>query len=46
MREWWHWLSGYRTRNQEQNIRFKPLYEITDEAYTVYFPVVQGSRLD
>lgn len=46
VREWWHWLSGYRTRNQEQNIRFKPLYEITDEAYTVYFPVVQGSRLD
>lgn len=27
----------YRTRNQNENIIFKPLYEITDEIYTVYF---------
>ena len=38
-REWGIWLSGYRTRNQERGIRFKPLYEIIDETYTVYFPV-------
>jgi len=38
-REWWIWQSGYRTYNQEQNVRFKPLYEIKDEKYTVYFPV-------
>lgn len=27
----------YVTRNQRENIVFRPLYEITDEAYTVYF---------
>lgn len=27
----------YVTRNQPQNVMFKPLYEITDETYTVYF---------
>lgn len=27
----------YVTRNQAKNIFFKPLYEITDETYTVYF---------
>lgn len=27
----------YVTRNQPKNIMFKPLYEITDETYTVYF---------
>ncbi len=29
--------STYRTINQDQNIDFVPLYEITDETYTVYF---------
>ncbi len=38
-REWWYWKTGYRTVGQEKNIRFKPLYEIVDENYTVYFPV-------
>lgn len=27
----------YVTRNQPKNILFKPLYEVTDEIYTVYF---------
>ena len=27
----------YVTRNQFQNFHFMPLYEITDETYTVYF---------
>ena len=27
----------YVTRNQPKNIMFKPIYEITDETYTVYF---------
>ncbi len=27
----------YVTRNQPKDIMFKPLYEITDEIYTVYF---------
>jgi DUF1680 family protein len=38
-REWGNWLPGYRTRNQPFGLRFKPLYEITDEAYAVYFPI-------
>ena len=38
-RQWRQWLSGYRTIGQAQSIRFKPLYEIVDEPYTIYFPV-------
>jgi hypothetical protein len=38
-REWDTWLPGYRTVNQEQTLRFRPLYDVTDERYTVYFPV-------
>lgn len=32
-------LDGYRTVNQERGFRFVPLYEIEDQAYTVYFPI-------
>ncbi len=38
-RQWVQWLPGYRTIGQLQSIRFKPLYEIVDEPYTIYFPV-------
>ena len=39
-REWGTWLTGqYRTVNQDRGFRFIPLYEVTDEPYTVYFPV-------
>ena len=39
-RQWGEWLYGqYRTIKQDCGIRFIPLYEVTDEAYTVYFPV-------
>jgi len=31
--------SHYRTVNQQVNFRFIPLYEISDERYTIYFPV-------
>lgn len=31
--------SHYRTVNQNHMVRFKPLYEIADEAYTIYFPI-------
>jgi len=41
-REWSFWQNGYRTRGQEQDIRFIPLYEIRNEYYTVYFPVMKG----
>lgn len=29
--------NSYRTRNQPQSVLFLPLYEVTDEIYTVYF---------
>lgn len=29
--------SVYRTRDQPENFEFVPLYDITDEKYTVYF---------
>jgi uncharacterized protein len=38
-REWGSWHHGYRTQNQARNIRFLPLYEVTDQRYTVYFPI-------
>ncbi len=39
-REWGTWLTGqYRTVHQDRGFRFIPLYEVTDEPYTVYFPV-------
>ena len=38
-REWASWLGGYRTVNQEKNVRFVPLNTITDETYTVYCQV-------
>jgi DUF1680 family protein len=37
-REWSRWLSGYRTVGQQRGLRFRPLHEIVDEPYTVYFP--------
>jgi hypothetical protein len=40
-REWGNWEPGYRTRNQERNIRFVPLHDVRDERYTVYFPVTE-----
>ncbi len=35
---WWN-PGYYRTAGQDRGIRFIPLYEIKDEAYTVYFPI-------
>jgi DUF1680 family protein len=43
-REWGEWKQGYRVRNQERGLRFKPLHEVVDEPYTVYFPVRSRSR--
>ncbi len=34
------WKQGnYKTMNQHQNIHFIPLYDVTDEKYTVYFNI-------
>ena len=38
-REWGYWLHGYRTVGQNRATFFKPLFEVVDEPYTVYFPV-------
>jgi uncharacterized protein len=38
-REWGNWLPNYHTRHQARGLRFRPLYDIADEAYTVYFPI-------
>lgn len=43
-REWGTWLNGYRARGQRHGLRFKPLLEITDEPYTVYFPLTGCRR--
>jgi DUF1680 family protein len=39
--EWYRWRQGYRTRVSPFGTRFIPLYEVRDEAYTVYFPVLK-----
>ena len=38
-RKWTTWLTNYRTTGQDMNILFKPIKDIGDEVYTVYFPV-------
>lgn len=38
-RAWSNWLPGWRTVGQGTNLRFRPLYEVTDSPYTLYFPV-------
>jgi len=38
-REWGVWLNNWRTVHQDRRLDFKPLYEIIDQRYTVYFPV-------
>ena len=39
-REWTSWRSGYRACGQQRGLRFIPLYDIVDETYNVYFPVI------
>lgn len=39
---WRPWHHAYRTVGQERGLRFVSLYEVTDERYTVYFPVRPG----
>lgn len=36
-RVWGSWRMEYRTELEDENFSFKPLYEVTDENYTVYF---------
>jgi DUF1680 family protein len=38
-RQWTEWLRGYRTIGQRSTIRFRPVHEIVDEPYSLYFPI-------
>jgi DUF1680 family protein len=38
-RQWTEWLRGYRTVGQPTTIRFRPVHEIVDEPYSLYFPI-------
>jgi DUF1680 family protein len=38
-REWQTWKNGWRTVNQAVGWKFKPLYEVGNEIYTIYFQV-------
>lgn len=38
-RQWTEWLRGYRTVGQPSAIRFRPVHEIVDEPYSLYFPI-------
>jgi DUF1680 family protein len=38
------WRSGYHTIGQQLGLRFRPLCEIADEPYTLYFPIQRSGR--
>lgn len=38
-RQWQQWRTGWKTYRQSFGIRFKPLYQIGHDPYTIYFPV-------
>lgn len=38
-REWGIWTNTYKTIDQNENIRLKPLYQIGYEKYQIYFPI-------
>lgn len=39
-RHWARWRRRFRTVGQPSSMRLLPLFEVTDEPYSVYFPVV------
>jgi len=39
-RQWGEWMNTFRLKGQPRGLRFLPLYDITDEAYAVYFPTI------
>jgi hypothetical protein len=38
-RQWSEWMPGFRTLGQPTSLRFVPLHDVADQAYSVYFPV-------
>ena len=43
-RQWTEWLRGYRTVGQSSTIRFRPVHEIVDEPYSLYFPIKSRNK--
>jgi hypothetical protein len=43
-REWGNWRPVWQTRGQRRDFEFIPLHEVTDEKYTLYFPVTRTPR--
>ncbi|QTE30961.1 beta-L-arabinofuranosidase domain-containing protein [Pengzhenrongella sicca] len=41
-RQWSAWLTRYRVTGQPTTVRLRPLHEVVDERYSVYFPIVEG----
>lgn len=44
-REWQEWTHTWRSYRQPVGIKFKPLYRVGREGYTVYFPIEPRARL-
>lgn len=44
-RQWQEWKHTWRTYRQPSGIKFKPLYRVGHEAYTVYFPVESREKM-
>lgn len=38
-REWANWMYTFKSRGQDRNLQFIPMYQVGYEPYTVYFPV-------
>lgn len=38
-RQWSQWLTRYRTVGQPTTVRLRPLHEIVDEPFAIYFPI-------
>ena len=44
-RKWSAWGSQYQTTGQPVNFVFKPLYDIGNETYTIYFPIEEKLKV-
>jgi len=42
-RQWSQWRTRYRTVGQPATIRLRPLHEVVDERYSVYFPIIPAA---
>jgi len=42
-RQWSQWLTRYRSVGRPTIIRLRPLHEVVDERYSVYFPIIPAT---